>query len=111
MRDMHEIIDNAGGHSWRNFEPEQFAEAWENAEGREESVQIRASLKFIESGRFLPMLENTYEFFIRLDPDEMTEWAERNPDMIKWIGVYAKVNHCNTFEKYTGISSGIKTTA
>lgn len=104
---MHEIVENAPRHSWRNFEPEQFAEAWEDADGQEE-VEIRESLEYIESGRFLPMLEATYKHALHLDADEIKEWCERNPDMAKWIGVYGKVNHCNTFEKYTGISSGIK---
>lgn len=95
------------GHSWRNFEAEEFAEAWEEAESREEEIEIREAFEFIEDGRFAEMVDASYEFFLRLDPDERRKWAEENEELIEWVGVRGKIHHQNTLEKYTGISSGI----
>lgn len=88
-------------HSWRNFEPEEFLEV-AMADGE---ANAREALKYVESGRFYPSLKETYNFFIPLDPDERREWVDRNPDMAKWIGVYAALEHLNTAPDYTGIES------
>ena len=97
-----------GKHSWRNFEPEQYVDEWQAARPEDEAVIREEVMNFVEGGRFGPMLKTTYDFFTALDPDERYEWANKNQDMAKWIGVYAMVQHLNTHEKYTGIPSGLK---
>jgi hypothetical protein len=90
-------------HSWRHYEPEDFIEANRN----DPTVEVRKELQIVESGRFYDMLEAGHKFFRALDPDERRDFAQANPDLIAWIGVYAHLNHLNTFEEYTGIESGI----
>lgn len=88
-------------HSWRNFEPEQFIEVAKT----DGEANAREALKYVEDGRFYPMLKEAYNFFIPLDPDEKREWVNRNSDMAEWVGVYAALEHLNPYTDYTGIES------
>lgn len=86
-------------HSWRNYDPEEFVEA-ARVDGK---VNARQELKAVEGGRFYPFLKAGHKFFRALDPDEMQSWANQNPEMMKWIGVYGYLEDLITWPQYTGI--------
>lgn len=74
------------GHSYRNYDPEEFL-LLSNA-GINKGT-LRTELDVIEDGRFNEMLNEAYNFWIPLDPDEKEMFAERNPDLLDWLEVYA----------------------
>lgn len=74
-------------HSWRNYEPDEFIQLLESDYNKGE---IRTELGVIESGRFKDMLKEAYNFFGPLDQDEKEEFYRRNPDLVRWLEVYAR---------------------
>lgn len=91
------------GHSWRNYDPEEFLEA-ADMDGK---VRAREELRAVESGRFYEFLKAGHKFFAPLDPDERREWAERNPDVMDWIGVWGYLEDLTTFPEYTDIDQNV----
>lgn len=85
--------------SIRNFEPEEFIVAAQNG-GK---AAARKSLRRVESGRFEPMLAEGHKFFRALDPDERRDFAEANPGLMKWLGVWGFLEDLITFPKHSGI--------
>lgn len=83
-------------HSWRNYGPDEFVEA-AIADGK---VEARTELSAVESGRFEPMLEAGSKFFRALDPDERREFANRNPDMMRWLGAWNMLQDLNPWNEY-----------
>lgn len=81
------------GHSWRGWEPAELRQKVQ--EGEMTKTELRETLKFIEGGRFEPMLEATHKFYIPLDPDERKEFWRRNPDLMRWVNVWAIANTLN----------------
>lgn len=92
------------GHSWRNFEPEEFRRVILAAEDQDNLARheagLREALQYIEDGRFEEMLAETHDFIWPLDRDELQEWADRNPDMAKWVHIYARLNHLSGLDNY-----------
>lgn len=75
-------------HSYRHYEPEEFIRLIESGYDQEE---LRTELKVIEAGRFYDMLKSTHNFWWRLDEDEMEDFYNVNPDLVKWVEVYARL--------------------
>lgn len=88
--DPEELLDDIKRrpHSYRNYEPQEFIYLIEEGENIRE---IRPALRRIEDGRFHTMLEKAHRFWFPLDQDEMELYAERNPRLIQWLEVYAKL--------------------
>lgn len=92
------------GHSLRNYDPDEFYELYAEAvesEDYEKIRTLRGVLKFIESERFYPMLAATHKMFGALDPDERRSWADGNPELMEWTGVYGLVEDLTGFPEYT----------
>lgn len=85
-------------HSYRNWEPHLFIEGIEDGIG--EGVLL-GHLKRIEGGRFEPMLRETSEFFGKLDRDEMDLFTRRNPDLVRWMGVWNRLEEFNPYTDFT----------
>lgn len=92
------------GHSLRNFDPAEFYEKYDEAEQEKDYDKVRElrkALKRVESGRFYPVLEANHKMFAALDPDEKEAWAEANPVMMEWTGVYGLVEDLTGFPEYS----------
>lgn len=89
------------GHSIRNFEPHEIRQLAHN-EGKQSAREV---LRFIESGRFEPMLDATHKMFRALDPDERRAFAERNPGIMEWVNVWAFTEDLIEFDKFVDIGS------
>lgn len=90
-RDPRELFDDIKRrtHSYRNYEPEEFfylAESEEIGDG-----ELLDEFKMIEGQRIVPMLDEAYNFFKVLDPDEMRTFNERNPDLMAWMEAYIQL--------------------
>jgi hypothetical protein len=84
-------------HSYREWEPRDFHTAIEEGE---RMVPLQGQLRRIEDGRFYDMLDRTHLMFIRLDEDERNMWAERNPNMMKWLEVFGIVDETTKVGEY-----------
>lgn len=73
-------------HSYRGYEPDEFIRLLNSGV---EKRELRKELGAIEAGRFKDMLEEAYDFWIPLDLDEQETFYERNPDLVRWLEVYA----------------------
>lgn len=91
----------AASHSYRNYEPEMFETAWENADGRREEARVRKSLRRVEDGRFRDMLKTTHKMFAALDKDERETFYARNPRLMRWVNVYADVEELIDFRDFS----------
>lgn len=89
------------GHSIRNFDPEEFRDLVDEYEHIPEGkAEARKALKFVESGRFYPMLQAAHKFFRHLDPDEQRDFARRNPGLIEWVNLYGYLEDLIQWKKY-----------
>lgn len=105
----HDLTDRT--HSYRNYRPQDFVE-YPIEDGKfiaDKYIDARKVFRRMESGRFHDMMDKTSRFFASLDPDEKRMWANRNPDMMEWIGTFGYIEELNTFEEYSNIPSVIKT--
>lgn len=87
-------------HSLRNFEAEEFIQAWNMAETEGERQQVRAAMDFIEAGRFSDMLRQTFSMMVHLDLDELEQFAEDNPWLIRWVQVWATIEEVRRFDDF-----------
>lgn len=86
------------GHSYRNYDPQEFLRLWDLADGGREEAKVREHLETVEAGRFYLMLKATHKFAVALDPDELETFWSRNPGLKEWVNVYATVEHQRTFD-------------
>lgn len=94
------------GHSYRNYTPEEFFEYSLDEEGNlDESryMEARKTFRRMEGGRFHPMVDKVSLMFSKLDPDEKELFAEKNPGLIKWVGIHGFLEELDTQEKYSGV--------
>lgn len=75
-------------HSYREYNPDEFISLIESDYDEQE---VRTELKTIESGRFYNMLEAAHKFWWPLDEDEMEDFYNENPVLVRWIEVYARL--------------------
>lgn len=109
-RDERPLTDR--GHSYRNYNPEDFIEYSLDEDGRldeEKYTEARMVLRRMEGGRFHPMLDKISQVFSRLDRDEKDMFARRNPgELMEWVGVLGFLEELNTYEEYTGVKSSFE---
>lgn len=86
-------------HSWRGYEPQEFMQLARETDQR----TARGELKTVEAGRLAEMLRYTHKFFTPLDADEKRDWANRNPDMVEWMGVWAALEDQDPHTEFTGV--------
>lgn len=97
MSDETTIMDlQLRSHSWRGYEPQEFIDVAIN-DGK---VNARKELGTLEGGRFEPLLEAGHKFIVRLDPDEIEEFASRNQDFTNWISVWGFLQDLNRLRDY-----------
>lgn len=77
------------GHSYRNYEPEEFIKLIESDFDEQE---LRTELGAIEGGRLNRVLKQLHNFWFRLDEDEMEMFYNRNPDIVRWLEVWARLH-------------------
>lgn len=90
-------------HSYRNWKPEDVVAA---------AVQLglseaRDALRFVESGRMFTMLEETSNFFSRLDRDEKEAFTHRNPDLVRWMSAYNISQELNPYGDLVALADGV----
>lgn len=106
MRDYKELEDEGGNlrdirlrsHSYRNYSPAEFHRLIDEAEDRKQLSEIRDEFDVIEAGRMAEMLKIFHNFYWRLDRDEMELFAQRNPGILEWVNVWARLNHQQQFD-------------
>lgn len=76
-------------HSYRHYDPEEFIRLIESDYDKKD---LRTELKSIEAGRFYTMIKDAHKFWWPLDEDEMEDFYNVNPDLVKWIEVYARLD-------------------
>lgn len=80
--------------------PQEFREAYENAESLEEQGEIRELLRSIDDGRFYEMLDAAHRVLARSDGKRRSEFVENYSDhLILWIKAFGEVEDLNTFER------------
>lgn len=85
-------------HSYRNYEPEEFVQAFLNAEGsNREEARVREAMEIMEGGRFEPMLKRAHRMAAHLDLDEAEEWWEDNEELRRWVNAWAFIQHQRRF--------------
>ncbi len=105
MEDYEKLEDKGGDvgeirrrpHSYRNYSPDEFHRLIDETEDRGELIQLRKEFEVIEAARFEDLLSTFHNFYWRLDKDERELFARRNPGMIEWVNVYARLDHLQQF--------------
>lgn len=101
---MHDKLQDlrSRGHSYRNFEPGEVLDILDYADENEDydlQADVRDFLRFMEDGRFRAMLDEAHNMIARLDPDEVADFRESNPDLARWVNVFARAEDLRPFER------------
>lgn len=91
------------GQQYRNFDPVELVGVAFN-EGLSEARDV---LRFVESGRFEPFLDNTSDMFARLDRDEKETFTRRNPDLVQWMSAYNVTEELNPYGDFAALASEV----
>lgn len=95
---MHELGERSRIRT--NYEPEEFINAYENAESLEERDQILEVFRSIDDGRFAKMLNECHNVLAHSDLDRREAFVENHSDhLIKWIKAFGTVENLNTFPR------------
>lgn len=82
------------GHSLRNFKPEDFRRVART----QNKHKARQALRFVEDGRFEPVLATTQRLFRALDADEREAFAVANPGLMEWVNVWGFLEDVGEFD-------------
>lgn len=88
----------------REWDPEEWRQAYRNAESLEEAEEVRQAFKRLDSGRWWHMLEETHRVFGHSDMTGREAFAENNPRMVEWASVWGLVENMARFHRYTEAS-------
>jgi len=93
-----------GKHSWRGYQDTDFKalfnackdDAENTSEKLECGVTVRRGFQGVEDGRFDSMLEEAHRFFFPLDKDEVEDFVEKHPILVKRIEDWGVVQEAAT---------------
>lgn len=80
------------------FEPEEFIEAYTNANNRQERKIVRGVFRSLDQGRFYDFLEQAHKVVAHSDLDRRESFEENYSDhLIEWIRAYGYVEDLAKF--------------
>lgn len=87
------------GHSFTNFSPEEFREAYNEADTQQERAEVRETLRRIDDGRFYDSLEALHKQVAHYDTKRFDEFCSHNEWLIEWVSVYGLCEDLSTFPR------------
>lgn len=82
------------------YGPEEWIEAFENAESEERRGKLRLHFRRLDSGRFYEMLDSTHEVLAHSDTYRMSHFKDYYSDrLIKWVIAFGYAENLSKFPK------------
>jgi hypothetical protein len=81
-----------------NFDPQEFIDAYEQADSDERRGEIRLLLRRLDSGRFHEFLDEAHKVLSKSDLERRRSFKEQYSDhLLLWIKAFGTVEDLNTF--------------
>lgn len=94
----------AGSGLAREWDPEDWRQAYRNAEDLREAEEVREAFRDLDSGRFWEMLEAVHTQVGHSDLEGRRSFADDHPEMLEWAAVWGLIENMARFHRYTDAS-------
>jgi len=88
----------------RDWEPEDWRQAYRNAGSVEEANDVAQAFKLLDSGRWWDMCQEVHKVFGCSDKSGREAFAEAHPQMVEWASVWGLCEHMARFPRHTEAS-------